>query len=112
MGIPNFSMLVSHVRVPPALDALLSSPEVEVQGFLLAGHVCAVMGYWEYPPLVEQYHVPMVVTGFEPLDVVQGILMPIRQLEAGSRGGRKRLQPRRRRGRAISRRDEDHQRRV
>jgi len=83
LGIRNFSMLVSHVRVPPALVALLSAPEVEVQGFLLAGHVCAVMGYWEYHPLVEQYHVPMVVTGFEPLDVVQGILRTIRQLEAG-----------------------------
>ncbi len=68
LGIPNFSMLVSHVRVPPALDAMLSSPEIQVQGFLLAGHVCAVMGYWEYFPLVEKYHVPMVVTGFEPLD--------------------------------------------
>ncbi len=83
LGIPNFSMLVSHVRVPPVLDALLSSDDVEVQGFLLAGHVCAVMGYWEYPALVERYHVPMVVTGFEPLDVVQGILMAVRQLEQG-----------------------------
>lgn len=83
LAIPNFSLLVSHVRVPPALAALLSSADVEVQGFLLAGHVCAVMGYWEYHPLVEAYHVPMVVTGFEPLDVVQGILMAIRQLEEG-----------------------------
>lgn len=83
LGIPNFSMLVSHVRVPPALDALLSAPEVQVQGFLLAGHVCAIMGYWEYQPLVEKYHAPMVVTGFEPLDVVQGIHMVIRQLEQG-----------------------------
>jgi hydrogenase expression/formation protein HypD len=83
LGIPNFSLLVSHVRVPPALDLLLSSADVEVQGFLLAGHVCAVMGYWEYHPLVEQYGVPMVVTGFEPLDVVQGILMAVRQLEEG-----------------------------
>lgn len=83
LGIPNFSVLVSHVRVPPALEALLSAPDVEVQGFLLAGHVCAVMGYWEYHPLAERYRVPMVVTGFEPLDIVQGILMAIRQLEAG-----------------------------
>ena len=82
-GIPNFSMLVSHVRVPPALNALLDAPDVDVQGFLLAGHVCAVMGYWEYHPLAERYHVPMVVTGFEPLDIVQGILMTVRQLEEG-----------------------------
>ncbi len=81
--IPNFSMLVSHVRVPPALDALLSAPGVDVQGFLLAGHVCAVMGYWEYHPLADRYRVPMVVTGFEPLDIAQGILIAIRQLEAG-----------------------------
>ena len=83
LGIPNFSMLVSHVRVPPVLEALLSSPDVEVQGFLLAGHVCAVMGYWEYHPLVEKYHVPMVVTGFEPLDLVHGILLTLKQLEEG-----------------------------
>jgi hydrogenase expression/formation protein HypD len=83
LGLPNFSMLVSHVRVPPALDAMLSSPEVQVQGFLLAGHVCAVMGYWEYPPLAAKYHVPMVVTGFEPLDIVNGIRMAIRLLEEG-----------------------------
>ncbi|MBN2305336.1 MAG: hydrogenase formation protein HypD [Anaerolineae bacterium] len=83
LGIPNFSMLVSHVRVPPVLDALLSAPDVHVQAFLLAGHVSAVMGYWEYPPLVERYRVPMVVTGFEPLDIVHGIHMTVRQLEEG-----------------------------
>jgi hydrogenase expression/formation protein HypD len=83
LGIPNFSMLVSHVRVPPALEALLSSPDVEVQGFLLAGHVCAVMGYWEYPPLAERFRVPMVVTGFEPLDIVQGIHLAVGLLEQG-----------------------------
>jgi hydrogenase expression/formation protein HypD len=83
LGLPNFSMLVSHVRVPPALEALLSAPDVEVQGFLLAGHVCAVMGYWEYPPLAERFHVPMVVTGFEPLDIVQGIRQAVRLLEQG-----------------------------
>jgi hydrogenase expression/formation protein HypD len=83
LGLPNFSMLVSHVRVPPALDALLSAPDVEVQGFLLAGHVCTVMGYWEYPPLAERFHVPMVVTGFEPLDIVQGIRQAVRLLEQG-----------------------------
>ncbi len=82
-GIPNFSMLVSHVRVPPALNALLDAPDVDVQGFLLAGHVCAVMGYWEYHPLAERYHVPMVVTGFEPLDVLEGIRRAVHQLEAG-----------------------------
>jgi hydrogenase expression/formation protein HypD len=83
LGIPNFSMLVSHVRVPPALDAMLSSPEVQVQGFLLAGHVCAVMGYHEYPPIAEKFKTPMVVTGFEPLDIVQGILKTVQLLEAG-----------------------------
>jgi len=83
LGLPNFSMLVSHVRVPPVLDAMLGAGDVEVQGFLLAGHVCAVMGYWEYHPLAAQYHVPMVVTGFEPLDVARGIHAVVRQLEEG-----------------------------
>ena len=83
LGLPNFSLLVSHVRVPPALESLLSAPEVNVQAFLLAGHVCAVMGYWEYEPLVARFRVPMVVTGFEPLDLVHGIRMTIRQLEEG-----------------------------
>jgi hydrogenase expression/formation protein HypD len=82
-GLANFSMLVSHVRVPPAMVALLSDPENRVQGFLAAGHVCTVMGYWEYEPLAAQYHVPIVVTGFEPLDIVGGILAAVRQLEAG-----------------------------
>jgi hydrogenase expression/formation protein HypD len=81
LDLHNFSLLVSHVRVPPAIDAILSSPENRVQGFLAAGHVCAVMGYWEYPPLAEKYHTPMVVTGFEPLDILQGILMTVRLLE-------------------------------
>lgn len=83
LGIRNFSLLASHVRVPPVLVALLSAPEVNVQAFLLAGHVCAVMGYWEYEPLVERFGVPMVVTGFEPLDVTHGIRLAIRQLEEG-----------------------------
>ncbi len=83
LGIKNFSILVSHVRVPPAMHAILSSPTNRVQAFLAAGHVCAVMGYWEYPPIAEQYQVPIVVTGFEPLDLVQGILMAVRQLEQG-----------------------------
>ncbi len=82
-GIGNFSMLVSHVRVPPAIEALLSSPQNRVQAFLTAGHVCTVMGYWEYEPLAERFGVPMVVTGFEPLDIVRGILMAVRQLEDG-----------------------------
>lgn len=81
LGINNFSVLVSHVRVPPAMEAILSSPENRVNGFLAAGHVCTVMGYWEYIPLAEQYRVPIIVTGFEPLDILQGILMAIRQLE-------------------------------
>ncbi len=83
LGIKNFSILVSHVRVPPAINAILSSPSNRVQGFLLAGHVCAIMGYWEYPALVQKFNVPMAVTGFEPLDIVQGILTTARLLEAG-----------------------------
>jgi len=83
LGLKNFSILVSHVRVPPAINAILSSPSSRVQGFLLAGHVCAVMGFWEYPPLVEKFNIPMVVTGFEPLDIVQGILKTVQLLEAG-----------------------------
>ncbi len=83
LGLTNYSILVSHVRVPPAIYAILSSPTNRVQGFLLAGHVCAVMGYHEYPPLAEQFKVPMAVTGFEPLDIVQGILTAVQLLEAG-----------------------------
>jgi len=83
IGLKNYSMLVSQVRVPPAMHAILGSPSNRVQGFLAAGHVCAVMGYWEYPPIARQYRIPIVVTGFEPLDLVQGILMTVRQLEAG-----------------------------
>jgi hydrogenase expression/formation protein HypD len=84
LGLDNFSVLVSHVRVPPAIRAILGSPANRVQGFLLAGHVCSVMGYWEYPPLAQQYRVPMVVTGFEPLDLVNGILETVKRLEAGT----------------------------
>jgi hydrogenase expression/formation protein HypD len=83
LGLKNFSVLVSHVRVPPAIHAILGSPSNRVQGFLLAGHVCAVMGYHEYPPLAEKYRVPMAITGFEPLDLVNGILNVVRLLEAG-----------------------------
>ncbi len=84
LGLSNYSVLVSHVRVPPAIRAILASPHNRVQGFLLAGHVCSVMGYWEYPPLAEQFKVPMAVTGFEPLDILNGILAAVRLLEAGS----------------------------
>jgi hydrogenase expression/formation protein HypD len=83
LGLTNYSILVSHVRVPPAVSAILGTPTNRVKGFLLAGHVCAVMGYHEYPSLAEQFKTPMVVTGFEPLDIVQGILETVRLLEAG-----------------------------
>jgi hydrogenase expression/formation protein HypD len=83
LGLTNYSLLVSHVCVPPAMHAILSSPANRVQAFLAAGHVCAVMGYWEYPPIAERYGVPIVVTGFEPLDLAQGLLMALRQLEGG-----------------------------
>lgn len=83
LGVKNFSILVSHVLVPPAIEAVLSSPECRVQAFLAAGHVCTVMGYTEYPPLAEKYKVPIVVTGFEPLDILQGIYMCVKQLEEG-----------------------------
>ena len=83
LGLANFSMLVSHVRVPPAISAIMESPGNRVQAFLAAGHVCSVMGYWEYEPLVARYGVPIVVTGFEPLDVLEGIRRTVLQLEAG-----------------------------
>lgn len=79
----NFSILVSHVLVPPAIEAILSSPENRVNGFLAAGHVCTVMGFEEYEPIAQKYQVPLVVTGFEPLDILQGIEMCVRQLESG-----------------------------
>ncbi len=82
-GLRNFFLLTSHVLVPPAITALMTSADSRVQAFLAAGHVCAVMGYEEYYPLVRQHQVPMVVTGFEPLDILQGILMVIQQLETG-----------------------------
>jgi hydrogenase expression/formation protein HypD len=82
-NLENFSILVSHVLVPPALKAIMDSPQNRVQGFLAAGHVCAVMGYEEYEPLAKQYHVPIVVTGFEPTDILQGIYLCIKQLEEG-----------------------------
>jgi hydrogenase expression/formation protein HypD len=84
LNLKNYSILTSMVRVPPAMHAILGSPNNRVQGFLAAGHVCAVMGYWEYPPIAEKYHIPITVTGFEPLDLVNGILMTVKQLEAGT----------------------------
>lgn len=83
LGVKNYSILVSHVRVPPAMRAILSSPYNQVQAFLAAGHVCAVMGYWEYPSIAEEFKIPIVVTGFEPVDLVEGILKAVKQLEAG-----------------------------
>jgi hydrogenase expression/formation protein HypD len=74
-GVTNYSVLVSHVLVPPAMEAILGSPDNRVQGFLAAGHVCTVMGYTEYYPIAAKYRVPIVVTGFEPLDLLQGIYM-------------------------------------
>ena len=82
-NIKNFSVLVSHVCVPPAMEAILSSKHNRVQAFLAAGHVCAVMGYHEYPPIAEKYKVPIVVTGFEPVDLLRGVLAAVKQLEAG-----------------------------
>ncbi len=82
-GLENFSMLVSHVLVPPAIEAILQSPTNRVQAFLAAGHVCSVMGSWQYGPLVEKYEVPIVVTGFEPLDILDGLRRAVRQLEDG-----------------------------
>lgn len=83
MGLTNFSVLVSHVLVPPAIEAILNSPGCRVNGFLAAGHVCTVMGVEEYHPLAQRYRVPIVVTGFEPLDILQGVLMCVKQLEEG-----------------------------
>ena len=81
--LKNFSLLVSHVLVPPAIEAILSAPGHQIDGFLAAGHVCSVMGYWEYPPLADTFHVPIVVTGFEPLDLLDGIRRAVIQLERG-----------------------------
>jgi hydrogenase expression/formation protein HypD len=86
MGLSNFSILCSHVLVPPAMQAILSSPHSLVQGFLAAGHVCAIMGYWEYEPIAAHHGVPITVTGFEPLDLLQGILMTVKALEEGRSG--------------------------
>jgi hydrogenase expression/formation protein HypD len=82
-GLKNFSLLVSHVLVPPAIEAIMSAPGNQVQAFLAAGHVCSVMGYWEYPPLADEFNIPIVVTGFEPLDLLDGIRRAVIQLERG-----------------------------
>ena len=83
LGLANFSELVSHVLVPPAIRLLLNSPGNRVQGFIAPGHVCTVMGYWEYQALVDEFHVPIVVGGFEPVDLLEAILMLVTQLEEG-----------------------------
>jgi hydrogenase expression/formation protein HypD len=83
LGIRNFSLLVSHVRVPPAIEAIMRAPDCRVQAFLAAGHVCSVMGIAEYPELAERHRVPIVVTGFEPLDILEGVRRTVRQLEHG-----------------------------
>jgi hydrogenase expression/formation protein HypD len=82
-GLKNFSLLVSHVLVPPAMRAILGAPDNRVQGFLAAGHVCAIMGYEDYHPIAAQYRCPIIVTGFEPVDILEGLLRCIRQLESG-----------------------------
>ena len=83
LGLRNFSLLVSHVLVPPAIEAILSAPDNRVQGFLAAGHVCTVMGTAEYGPLAARFGVPIVVTGFEPVDILRGVLACVEQLESG-----------------------------
>ncbi|HTG46997.1 MAG TPA: hydrogenase formation protein HypD [Actinomycetota bacterium] len=83
LGIENFALLVAHVLVPPAITAILVSPGNRVQGFLAPGHVCAIQGWREYEPIARDFHVPLVVTGFEPLDLLEGILMLVQQLEEG-----------------------------
>jgi len=82
-GLKNYSILVSHVLVPPAMEAILDDEFASIDAFLGAGHVCAIMGYKEYYPLVKKYKVPIVITGFEPLDLVQGIYLAVKQLEKG-----------------------------
>lgn len=86
MGLRNFSILCSHVLVPPAMEAILASPDNTVNAFLAAGHVCTVMGFADYEPLAERFRVPIVVTGFEPLDLLHGIHMALVALEQGRHG--------------------------
>jgi len=82
-GVKNYSILTSHVLVPPAMEAIMSDPECKVDAFLGAGHVCAIMGMSEYYPIVEKYKIPIVITGFEPVDLLEGILSAVKQLEKG-----------------------------
>ena len=83
LGLQNYSILNSHVLVPPAIKALMEDPEAKIDAFLAAGHVCSIMGYWQYHELADKYKIPIVVTGFEPLDLLQGILAAVKQLENG-----------------------------
>jgi len=83
LGLTNYSILASHVLVPPAMEAVMDDPATNIDGFLAAGHVCTIMGVYDYVPLVQKYRLPIVVTGFEPVDMLQGILMTVRQLERG-----------------------------
>ena len=83
LGLKNYSILTSHVLVPPAIRALMEDPEAKIDAFLAAGHVCSIMGYWQYPELSEKYRIPIIVTGFEPLDLLLGILAAVKQLEEG-----------------------------
>lgn len=83
MGVKNYSILASHVLVPPAMEAILSDPENLIDAFLAAGHVCTIMGTEEYYPISEKYKIPIVITGFEPVDLLQGIYMAVSQLEKG-----------------------------
>ena len=83
LGLKNYAILSSHVRVPPAIEAVMNDPETVIDGFLAAGHVCAIMGFDEYYAPATKYRTPIVVTGFEPVDLLQGILMTVRQLELG-----------------------------
>ena len=84
MGVKNYSILTSHVLVPPAIEAVMNDVDSVIHGFLAAGHVCTIMGISEYGPLTEKYKIPIVVTGFEPVDLLQGIYMTVKQLESGT----------------------------
>ncbi|PDW03184.1 hydrogenase formation protein HypD [Candidatus Viridilinea mediisalina] len=106
LGLSNFSILAAHVLVPPAMAALLAAPNCQIQGFLAAGHVCAIMGYEEYLPLAERYRVPIVVTGFEPLDLLQGIYMTVELLERGAWGVENQYV------RAVTRKGNQHAQRI
>ncbi|MCU0324251.1 MAG: hydrogenase formation protein HypD [Spirosomaceae bacterium] len=85
LGLNNYSILASHVLVPPAIEAVMNDDTARIQGFLAAGHVCTIMGISDYQPIVEKYQIPIVVTGFEPVDLLHGILMVVKQLENGEK---------------------------